>query len=834
MSVNTRFAFNSAYAQWRSGALWILILSLAMAIGALGSVSLLTDRMRILLEQEASAFLGADILLRSDDPIPDNFESKAKELGLDVFSSIEMPTMSFNQDQTALKLISLKAVSSGYPLRGTLLITSCATCPSVKHKGPPEKDSVFIDKALASALNIPEKGILWVGNASFKVAGFVTQEQDRQGGFSSFNPRVLMHGDDLAKTGLVQEASRARFRMGIAGEKKALALYEQWFAAQKQNAVRLENEEEERSEIDQTLERANGFLSLVAMLSALLCCAALALGGRQYAKQTSGQIALAKALGASAFECQLQGFFALLITAVVASVGGVFLAYSGQAVIVWLLGSLLPENLPTPSPLPILKTVFMCLLLLVGFTLMPIRSLSKISAQSALRKEEAVWLSKSASSLMLGLLCFLGLLVWLSGTWTLGLLTAGGFLGALLVMVLLAFFGLKALSPVARRLPLGSSLRLGMLGLTRRALSNSALSAGVATGIFALCLLTLVRTDLANSWKMSIAPDAPNRFVIEVFANAEGPLKEKLTQLGAQGVTSFPIARLRLTHINGTPIDVSKYENTRIERTVNRELNVSAVEQMGRSSSLIEGIFNAPQGVSLEQEFAEGLGVRVGDTLTFGGALGSVTAKVNSIRRVDWAKMDANFFALLSPDLIQAVTNQYLITYKAPLEEQVGLQMERTINQLSPNSIVINTEQIEQQVRAIMDKALLAIQSLFLFALFCGLLVLWSALLGTRQERIREASIARALGSSSAQLQKTQALELLFLGGCAGAIGALLAYGSSMLIGYYALEINMKPSFLWIGVFSLGGALLCWISGILALRGVVKNAALAALRASDG
>jgi putative ABC transport system permease protein len=260
----------------RAGELRLLMLSVALAVAALTAVGFLADRMQSGLWRDARQLLGGDAVVVSDQRTPEAFVRQAQALGLQTNTNVSFPTMARampmaeantpSANPPATRLVALKAVEPGYPLRGRLEIAG-QPAASV-----PTEGEVWVDAALLEALDVQVGQMLGLGDRTLRIAATITREPDRGAGFMAFAPRVMMNQVDLASTGLVQPASRVSWRMAVAGSDAAVGRFLPWARSEvdqpEVRGVKVESLESGRPEMRQTLDRASQFLNLVALLAA--------------------------------------------------------------------------------------------------------------------------------------------------------------------------------------------------------------------------------------------------------------------------------------------------------------------------------------------------------------------------------------------------------------------------------------------------------------------------------------------------------------------------------------------------------------------------------------
>ncbi len=307
-------AWRQGWRDFRAGELRLLMVAVVLAVAALSAVGFFATRLEAALARDAGQLLGGDAVVASDQPAPAAFADRARALGLRQAGSASFPSMARAPDAQggAARLVAVKAVSDGYPLRGQMRLVDRAGGPeTAAASGPdsvPKRGTVWVDPAVLDALQVQPGGALLLGETRFKIARLIVQEPDRGAGFMSFAPRVMLHADDLAATGLVQPASRMTYRLMVAAKPDGRAAdgtgvreFVRWAEAQvassKLRGLRIESLESGRPEMRQTLDRAQRFLNLVALLAALLAAVAVAIAARDFAQRHLDDCAMLRVLG---------------------------------------------------------------------------------------------------------------------------------------------------------------------------------------------------------------------------------------------------------------------------------------------------------------------------------------------------------------------------------------------------------------------------------------------------------------------------------------------------------------------------------------------------------
>ncbi len=352
---------------FRSTELAWLFIALTLSVTALSSVSFLADRMQRAFAFDARQLLASDLLIVSDQPLPSLFLSEAQSKELKIAQTVVFPSMATVGSNS--KLASLKAVSSQYPLRGSLSIQTGSKVEA--QSGGPGQGSVWVDPAMLASLSAKEGDSMRLGDRSFVIAGVLERELDRGAGFMNFAPRVMMSLDDLSSTGLIGLGSRVTYRLLLAGSDQQISAYGDWanqyIEKEDLKGVRIETLENAQPMMRKTLERADRFLSLIALLTAMVAAVAIALSAHRYTRKQADACAVLKCLGAKSNAILIrQGQTLLMLGLIAASLGSV-LGYLGQNILTLLLGNLVMSDLPQVSIWPVLWSVLVSWSLLFGF-----------------------------------------------------------------------------------------------------------------------------------------------------------------------------------------------------------------------------------------------------------------------------------------------------------------------------------------------------------------------------------------------------------------------------------------------------------------------------------
>ncbi|NDB44797.1 MAG: ABC transporter permease [Betaproteobacteria bacterium] len=774
----------------RAGELNLLIVSVVLAVAALSAVGFFADRLQAGLWRDARQLLGGDAVVVSDKPTPETFIEKAKSLALQTQTTLNFPSMARADDAKGgeTKLVALKAVSEGYPLRGNMSLFKAnaqqATWVNeevITTREVPKPGTVWVDPALLESLNLQLGDRLWLGDQDFQIAALIEREPDRGASFMNFAPRVMMHQQDVAATGLVQPASRISYRMAVAGaeNQRDVQQFLNWAREEVQSpnirGVQIESMESGRPEMRQTLDRAEKFLNLVALLAALLCAVAVALAARTFAARHLDGCALLRVFGQSQRTLTLAYGFEFVTAGVLASLLGLTLGYGIHHAFVWLLAGLVDAQLPPSSGAPAILGLGMGLTLLLAFGLPPVLQLAKVPAIRVIRRDMGGVQPASVGVLLTGLLGFAAALMWASRDVKLGLMTVGGFAAATLFFAAVTWVLLKLL----RQWVPSSATPRWLLLATRQVMARPVYAvvqvSALSVGLLALVLLVLLRTDLISSWRKATPVNAPDRFVINVQPDQTASFQTALAQAGVDSYDWYPMIRGRLVAINGKAVSPADYVEDRAKRLVDREFNLSARAAKPDHNAVVEGTWTDGEkdAVSVEAGIAQTLGLKMGDRLRFDVGGVASEGRITSIRKVDWGSMRANFFVMYPVDELPDVPLSYMAAFKTPPQKS----FERNLLQQFPNITSVDMRATITQVQKVLDQVIRAVEFLFAFTLIAGLLVLMAAVTSTREERKREFAIMRALGATGRLLSQVQTAELMGVGLLAGFLASSVAVG---------------------------------------------------------
>jgi len=832
-----RLAGRQVWRDFIAGELKLLLWAVVLAVGALTAVGFFADRMRAGLVRDAAQLLGGDAIVLGDKPLAPAFMQEARRRGFVVGQAANFPSMARAgaAQGGAAKLAAVKAVDASYPLRGRITVHLGEAAPAQSLRQAPAPGTAWIDPALASALQLKVGDPLELGDATLRIAGLIAIEPDRGTGFSALAPRVLLNVADLPATGLVQPSSRISWRLAVAapsGDEKAADDFAAWakgkIKSEGLRGMRVENLASGRPEMTQTVDRAQQFLSLVALLTALLSAVAVAVAARDFAQRHLDDCAMLRVLG------QTQGRIAAVHAiefcglGLFASLLGLALGFLLHLGFVALLTSWLPNGLPWPGPLPALLGVGVGLILLLGFGLPPVLQLARVPPLRVLRRDVGTPKAASVGVLAGAFLGFAALMVIAARDVKLGLISVGGFAGAALLFALVGWLAVRALRRFVPEARAPRWLVLATRAIAARPAFAVLQVASMAIGLMALWVLVLLRTDLIDSWRAATPPDAPNRFVVNIQPDQAEAYRDMLKSAGVRGDDWFPMIRGRLVTIDGEPVAKRYKPDSDASNMIQRELNLSHSAQLQDKVKIVAGkwVPDEADGLSVEEGLAKTLGLKLGDTMVFDVGGQMVSGRVTSLRKVDWGSMRVNFFVMFPRASMGDLPLSYISAFKAP----PAAAFDNRLAAQFPNVTAIDVSATIAQVQGVLDQVIHAVEMLFAFALVAGLVVLVATVSATREARAREFAVMRAVGASGALLGRVQQVELAGIGALAGLLAASAAVAVGWSLATWVFEFHWNPPW-WVPVAgALSGGVLALGAGWWSLHEVLARPVMETLR----
>ncbi len=783
--------------EWRAGELRTVGWAVVIAVAAVVFTDSAADRVHRSLVADSHALLAADLRIEGREPIPKLWIERAQQSGLQVARVVSFPTAVLKGLDSVL--VSVKAVEDDYPLRGSLQSSGSdgAALPGV--------GEVWVERRLLELLSAEEGETLAIGNSELRIARVLISEPDQSGQFFDLAPRLLMRFDELERSGLIAPGSRARYLLLVAGEDGAVAAYGDWLETLMPPTARLLTPEQASGRIGNVMDRARSFIDLVVISTLLLAGIAVLVAGERFSRRHEDGVALLRCFGASRVRAVGAYFGMLALLGAAAALCGLFFGILGQAVAAFFLEQVLQRELLPPSYPLLLKSGISVYLLTLVFALPALVRLHGIPPMRLLSEGGAQYRPRALVAYFIPFAALVVLILLGAASAQLALLTILGIfaaIGALLLMSLLLLWVARALFARA-----SGTWRLGLAALFRDRVGTIMNISALGVGMTAILLLVLVRAQLFERWQSELPADAPNHFLLNIQpaqrAGVQRWLAENLD--GSRVPPLYPIATGRLVHINGEVPLGDRYDDPQARGRIEGVINLSWSAALPSGNELAAGSWwpattqaadQVQAEVSLARSWADSLALSVGDMLDFQVADELVSARVTSIRSVEWDSFEVNFFVLFRPGSFNAAGRSYLASLHVPASQQATIA--RIAGQY-PNINVINVGQVIGRVRDILGSISLALNALFLFVVAAGVSVLIAILKSSTTARVKDIAVMKTLGARHRQLLGAARIEVVTLGLLAGIVSSAAATLIGLVLARLVFKLPYTPDpLLWL------------------------------------
>ncbi|WP_227721743.1 putative ABC transporter permease subunit YbbP [Yersinia proxima] len=783
--------------EWRSPSLLIVWLALTLAVACVLALGTISDRMEKGLSQQSRDFLAGDRVLKTSHPAPEEWLLEAKQQGLSVSRQLSFMTMTFAGDRP--QLADVKATDLAYPLYGKL-----ETLPADVKLEP---GTALVAPRLLALLGVKVGDTLEVGDTSLKIIGEVLQEPDS--GFNPFQtaPRILINLADVEKTGAIQPGSRLSYHYMFAGPTEAITQFSDWLTPQLKPDQRWYGLQESGGALGKSLQRAQQFLLLSALLTLLLSIAAVAVAMGHYCRSRYDLVAVLKTLGAGRSALRRLIIGQWLSVLVLAGLCGSVIGLLFEKILVRLLSPVLPAALPAAGVWPWVWSMGSLILISLLVGIRPYRQLLATQPLRVLRRDVSanVWPLRYFIPVMIVIV--VGLLALLMGGNTLLWAILGGMVVLALLLGVVGWGGLLLL----RRLTVTRlSLRLAINRLLRQPWMTLTQLAAFSLSFMLLALLLVLRGDLLDRWQQQLPPDSPNYFLLNMTPQQVPQVTEFLTQHQITPSTFYPIVRVRLSEINQQLATERVAEDAPGGEAVNRELNLTWQQDLPAHNILTAGQWPPKADeVSIEQGIADRLGIKIGDQLTFSGDTQSFGATVSSVRQVDWESLRPNFYFIFPPGALDGQPQTWLTSFRYHGDGEVLTQLNRQFPTLS----LLDIGAMLKQVGQVLQQVSRALEVMVVLVIICGtLLLLAQVQVGMRQRR-QELVVYRTLGASKRLLRGTLWWEFALLGLVAGLAAAIGAEAALWALQRLVFDFPWQPNWVMWWLLPLAAALLLSLCG---------------------
>lgn len=762
---------------WRSGELTLLALALIVAVTCVSALNHFSYLINTQLNQQAAQLLGADRLLTSSHPIPSAWKDKAQQLHLQQTSTLVFLSMSSHED--ALQLAQIKAVQSPYPLLGKMDVIKQVNGQTQALNEAPPLGKVWVAQRILSALSITIGDTISIGAGDFTIDGILIDEPGQGGDWFNISPKIIMNWQDIGKTAAVQPGSNLTYSWLVSGDESALRTLDTLVKSQLNEHQQWLDSNHQNSAVQKTINNTLSYLKIGTLMSLLLAGVAISLATFRFSQRHQRQVAVLRCFGAN--ERQILTLYAgsMLLLGIVACFIGVLLGYALQPLLIYWLKGLLPELTAPFSLKPALLSFSSGLLLLISFTLFNLLKLRKVTAISIFREQSINWQSTQYVSYCMAFV-LLGLLAWFyTNSWSITLIIVLSCLIYIAVVIALLLAVFNSLAMAKRSFSL--NWRFGFANIARNMANSSLQIIGIGLALTAILTLTLLRLQLISDWQRELPAKTANYFIINIEPVQVKAVQTFLQQQNISSANLYPLVRGRVVSINRQSLQQMLGDKLKTINALQRELNFSWSENLPDGNQIAAGNWPASPNenwVSVEQELAKKMGLKIGDQLEFRVGDTLFSASVSSIRRIVWTNFKPNFFMLFNPKLLKSMPQTYITSLYLPNIQQNQLLQ---LNKQFPNVSIIDINAAIQKIKQIVNSAGKAISLLALFGLLAGIIITALAMLVFSDSKLQETQVLKVLGMRRYQLAWIRSSESFFIGLFAG----ILSTFSAIAINYY-------------------------------------------------
>lgn len=826
-----------------SGRLTFMTACLALGVAAVTGVAALVSAVEGAVQRDARTLLAADLTVEARRPI-----SEEVDVGLVTFSLlgrikaqsnvVELGAMvrsELGPDDRPTTLVELKATDEKYPLYGEVV-----TAPAGLHPGRLGADEAIAAPELLAQVGVAVGESVLIGGKSFRIVAELVDEPDRVDFAMTLGPRLFLSEAGLERTELVQFGSRVKYKRLVAVDAEdpaamARSIKGHLRALEEGPYLTIKTFDRPSPGLSRALDNVASYLGLVALLSLLLGGIGVAQVVRAWLSSRSPAIATLRSLGFRPREVFLAYFGHVLVLAVIGCAIGIAFGLVAPYVVRAFAPELMESGAGGVQWGAALRGLILGLGTAAVFSLPPLTAVWRVSPARVLRAEAAPlpapalvrWIS--AVALIGGVFLF----SWLQSDKP---LVAAGFTAGLAILVGLLTGAATLVSRLAGKVPrlgLNPTLRHGIAALARPGAGVVGAAVALGVGTLVVVALSLVGSRLEEELINGAPPDAPTVFLVDVQPDQWDGVREIVLDEGADEVDSTPVVMARLASVAGSPLAelLADKSRGRSRWQLSREQRLTWSKELPGGNTLVAGeLWSDPAAdeISVEVKFAESLGVGLGDSVTFDVQGVPMTFKVTSLREVDWASFQINFFLLVEPGVMDDAPGWRLAAARVPEDREASLQTR--VVKAYPNVGVLRIRPLLERVAETLGRIAFAVRMLGGFTILTGIAILAGAIAATSLRRGSEAALLKALGITRRGVALLFTVEFGLLGLVAGLLGGLGALLLSWIFLSAGLEMHGVPNLLSIPIAAASAAVLAIVAGLGSSVRTLRASPMGALR----
>jgi putative ABC transport system permease protein len=797
-----------------------VVLAIAAGVAALTGVKGFSESVRYTLLKEARTLMGADLMIRMN-VLPNDRElallHRLQGQGIEFTHVTETVSMASSGVQSTPVLSSIKAADlSKYPFYGVL---------EFEPPSPPmSSDTVIASEDFLLRLGVHVGDSVKVGAHEFRVVGISRKEPDRMTTGFTLGPRVLMTRDGFERSGLNIFGTRAtqRILLRLPPEANVTAVREeiqQTFGLR----GRVIDYTEANPTLSRNMERASSFLAMISLIALIVGGVGVATSIESHIQQRMDHVAIMKCLGGRSRRVMQVYAAQALMLGLAGSIAGVIAGFAAQSVFPHFLTGYFDIDIDLVlSWQPALQGIAAGLLTTLLFTIPPLLSVSEIRPALIFRRHMQERNSRGRRTRLAPIASVAGIALGMSliAIWMSGSLKTGSYFAAGLIVAVAVLAGVAKLVMALLRIAvtrfspiLSPVVRQGVANLYRPGAYVTAILVALGVGVMFTVTVQLLQTSLLDELRLSAPPDSPNVFLINVTAANKDALWALIAkQPGIADLpNAIPAVAGQLSRINGVPVERIQLSESE-QRYFRTQFALTWSDVLPKATEILSGAW-WPSGstagvVSVEEDVADALKLKVGDTLEWTVQGRDLIARIASIRRTDAARLGANNQFILTPAALKDFPVIYYGAIRVKPDEVTALQ--RAVFRSYPTVTVVNAADVLEIIQSVVDRISVTVKFLAAFAIVGGCIILASAVAGTRYRRLREVAVLKTIGATRGKIVRIFSLEFLIVGVVAGAIGGALATIFSMIV--IARLFHAVASIAWIPTLTAAA-----LTGVLAV-----------------
>lgn len=819
--------------------LLLFISSIIIGIAALVAIYALGDNLEKDIDDQAAALIGADLVLETNRQLSENGRHLIDSLtGISDGFSAEQSFPSMVAFERGTRLVEVRALDGDFPYYGRL-----KTTPETAGTSFRDKQQALVDKTLMVQFDAAVGDSVKVGEVTFEIAGILEQAPGQSGISTTVAPGVFIPLSFLPETGLAQLGSRIEYKyyFKLSDRDHADNLVASLDERLEEDRLRTDTIASRKRETGRSFSDLNKFLSLIGFVALLLGCVGVSSAIHIYIKEKLNSIAILRCLGVSSRQAFLIFLTQVLAVGLIGSVIGAVIGTVLQQFLPVVLQDFVPVDISTDiSWRAILQGVMLGVMISVLFALLPLIGIRNVSPLNTLRmsldevspvKDRLSWVIY----LLIAVFIFGFAYLQLDGFVQTVAFTSG------LAVAFLALYAMARLLiwAVRRYFPVSWNYlwRQGLSNLFRPNNQTVILVVSIGLGTAFIATLVLVQNMLIDRVVLSASANQPNMVLFDI----QSPQKDQVAKLveahGLPVLEEVPIVTVRLEAINGyTAEDLQKDSTLNISRrALGGELRVTYRETLSDSEKITDGrwVGAVAEGdtalVSLEEDYAGRIRVKVGDRLLFNVQGVRIPAIVGSLREVDWNRVHTNFRLVFPTGVIDHAPKFHVLLTRVP-DDAVSARFQQAAVARFPNVSIIDLGLILSVLDEILDKIGFVIRFMGGFSILTGFVVLIASVMISKYQRIRESVLLRTMGATRRQIVVITALEYFFLGLIAALTGVVLSVLGSWALAQFSFEIPFRPDVVDLLLIVAVVTSLTVIIGLLNSRGITTRPPLEVLR----